>query len=312
MHSRRFPFSAAQLVGVLTSLSAAPATVVRRCSDAPPGRPSPHREEIERALHCDGRSDAEARTACFARIVSALNQWPDDAERRATFAQVERHLNSWSPEHRATRASHVIHMRDRRVLDTMRLARALEDWYPEDSALDTGSNTRLTIASPLADTIDSYKLVRASVSFRWFSEGPGLSRLRSLELRECGDYGRTFALLLRWKALATLERIALSEESEIIQSDSFWTVAREAPKLVELSFVGYGAIHVASSLERERALSQRLRSLSIRSAFVRTPEVQSLRRNLALGGLRVLDLRDNALTDDDVRVLREAPQFKET
>lgn len=206
----------------------------------------------------------------------------------------------------------VIFQREGRVLDTLRLVRALEDWYPEDSALDTGRNTQLTIGSPLADTVESYKLVRARVSYRWFSEGPGLSRLRSLELKDCNDYARNFALLLRWSSLKTLERIALDEEHDLVRSDSFWVVAREAPRLRELSFTGYGADHAAITLERERDLSQRLESLSILRAYLRTHEIKSLVQNRALTGLRRLDLRGNTLLESDVRALRDAPQFART
>jgi hypothetical protein len=298
------------MLGVIATIAAP--TAERCAHPPPPPTKRPWTDEVERALRCDGRSDTDSRRVCFVTLLTVFNQWPDSDERRASFAEVQRRLNSWSHEQRAASASHVIHARDARVFDTMLFVRALEDWYPEDTGRDAGINTRLATASPFAEAVESYRLVRASVSFRWFAEGPGLSRLRSLELRECDRPERTFAHLLRWRGLATLERIALTDERALIEGDSLWVVAREAPRLRELSFVGYGAAHATVALERERELSQRLTSLVVRDAFVRTQEINSLVQNRSLANLARLDLRDNALTDADVRALREAPHFART
>jgi len=317
-----------------------------QCAEPPPSAPPSWQEQLDRALRCEGATTPLDRERCFGDVLFTLNQWPASPERERAFDRAKIALESWPAAQRAARATHVIHERDGRVLDTLQLVRALTDWYPEDTDRQSARLTKLAIESPFAQSMESLALVRAPVAWRWFTdsgsafgwlhatsilrifprrflvacspsnraplEGPGLSRLRSLSLKDTGEPAHDFKSLLRWEGLATLEQLSLLDEGSFIQSDSLWGVLREARALRALNVHFYGAAAAVDRLAKEPSVSARLRSLSLHSGYLGARSVDALIANTALASLSLLDLRGNSLRDEDLRRLRAAPHFART
>lgn len=283
-----------------------------QCAEPPPSAPPSWQEQLDRALRCEGAATPLDRERCFGDVLFTLNQWPASPERERAFARAKTALESWPAAQRAARATHVIHERDGRVLDTLQLVRALTDWYPEDTDRQSARLTRLAIESPFAQSMESLSLVRAPVAWRWFTEGPGLSRLRSLSLKDTGEPAHDFKTLLRWEGLATLEQLSLLDEGSFIQSDSLWVVLREARALRVLNVHFYGAASAVDRLGKEPSVSARLRTLSLNTGYLGAREIDALIANTALASLSLLDLRGNSLRDEDLRRLRAAPHFVRT
>jgi hypothetical protein len=304
MRRRRTTAGALELVAaVVGGLAAAE----QRRRDAPR-----ERAQLEAALRCARGSDDDARRVCFIEALSALNQWPHSPSRDAAFSQAELTLSRWPDRQRAARTNHVIHERDRRVLDTIGLVRELTDWYPKDTDRQSAELTRLAIRSPLASEITALTMVRAPVRFAWFTQGPGLSRLRSLTLLDVGAPAKDFDQLLRWPALTTLESVRLRDERTLIRGEPLWAVLHTASALQSLVVDHGGAIDAAHRLLVEPQLSKRLRALRLGSGFLSSREVDALVANRSLDGLITLDLRGNSLTQSDIERLRRAPHFGRT
>jgi hypothetical protein len=308
---QRRPRIAAGLELVAEIVAGFAATEQRRCGPAHDDAPR-ESAQLEAALRCARGSDDDARRLCFVEAVSALNQWRGGPSRDAAFARAEATLSGWPDRQRAARTSHVIHERERRVLDTIGLVRELTDWYPDDTDRDPAELTRLAIHSPLAREITAFTMVRAPVRFAWFAQGPGLSRLRSLTLLDVGDRAKDFDHLLQWPALTTLERVRLRDERALIRGDSLWDVLRAATALRSLVVDFDGASHAAHRLLVETQLSKRLRALRLGSGYLSSREVDALVANRSLDALMTLDLRGNSLTDADIARLRSAPHFART
>ncbi len=270
------------------------------------------RREFEEALRCARGTDDDSRRGCFGDAIAALNQWSDSPARREAFSRAESTFSQWPDRQRATGTHAVLWETQRRVLDTMRLTRELTDWYPEDTDRTAADRTLLTIQSELARDITAFTMVRAPVRYHWFSQGPGLSRLRSLTLQDVDADEKTFDQLLRWSALATLERLRLRDERPLVRCESLWTVLRATSELRSLIVEFFGASDAAQRLRVEPAVSGRLRELSLASGYLSSRDVDALVENRALSGLITLDLRGNSLTEADISRLRSAPQFART